>query len=198
MLADLLAAHPKILAECAIAERLRRTPGIELHSTLFNTPLIYGASAPLAEMTAIYREYLSTAQSAKLPLLLTAPTWRLDPVRVAAADVPESINTDAVTYLTSVRDAFASTQPVLVGALIGPQNDCYRPDLAPTTDAACTFHTAQITELAATQADFLLAQTLPSLPEALGIARAMSVTGKPFLISFCTGTARNTICSCRG
>ena len=143
-------------------------------------------------MSSIYREYLATAQSAKLPLLLTAPTWRLDPIRVAAAGapaagVPETINSDAVAYLTGVRDAYASSEPVLVGALIGPQSDCYRPDLAPTTDAATAFHTEQITELATTGADFLLAQTLPSVPEALGIARAMSVTGKPFIISFCTG-----------
>jgi homocysteine S-methyltransferase len=42
MIDILLAHHPRILAECAVAERLRRLPGVELHPTLFNTPLIYG------------------------------------------------------------------------------------------------------------------------------------------------------------
>lgn len=188
MLADLLATHPKILAECAIAERLRRMPGITLHPTLFNTPLIYGPDEARDAMSSIYQEYLQTASDAKLPLLLTAPTWRLDASRVAAAGVPETINADAVSYLIDIRDRFPSSSPVLVGALTGPQNDCYRPELAPDAAAAETFHTPQITDLAATAADFLLAQTLPAVGEALGIARAMAATDKPYLISFCTGT----------
>ena len=188
MLADLLATHPKILAECAIAERLRRMPGITLHPTLFNTPLIYGPDEARTAMTSIYQEYLQTASDAKLPLLLTAPTWRLDASRIAAAGVPETINADAVSYLIDIRDRFPSSAPVLVGALTGPRNDCYRPELAPDAAAAETFHTPQINDLAATAADFLLAQTLPAVGEALGIARAMAATDKPYLISLCTGT----------
>ena len=188
MLADLLSAHPKILAECAIAERLRRMPGITLHPTLFNTPLIYGPDEATRAMSSLYEEYLQTASDAKLPLLLTAPTWRLDATRVAAAGMPETINADAVSFLLGIRDRHPSTSPVLVGALTGPQNDCYRPDLAPEADAAEAFHTPQITALASTPADFLLAQTLPAIGEALGIARAMATTAMPYLISFCTGT----------
>ena len=187
MFAHLLAAHPLILAECAIAERLRRRPGITLHPTLFNSPLIYGPDAARREMTALYVEYLQTAASAGMPLLLTAPTWRLDAAPVAAAGVSASINADAVAYLLDLRDRHPATAPVLVGALIGPRNDCYRPDLALDAVAAEHFHSPQIAALASTAADFLLAQTLPAVGEALGIARALSTTAKPYLISFCTG-----------
>jgi len=189
MLPTLLENHPLILAECAVAERLRRMPDVELHPSLFNTPFIYGPEAAREAMSSIYREYVQTAQHAGLPLLLTAPTWRLDATRVAAAGVPATINTDAVNFMVSFRDASPSAQPaVAVGALVGPQHDCYRPDLAPDSHNAEAFHTPQIEELAATRADFLLAQTLPSIREALGIARAMAATEKPYLISFCTGT----------
>jgi homocysteine S-methyltransferase len=187
MLPELLDSHPKILAECAIAERLRRRPDITLHPTLFNTPLIYGPDEARATMASLYVEYLHTASDADLPLLLTAPTWRLDAARVAAAGVPASINTDAVSFLTELRDQHPSPAPVLVGALTGPRNDCYRPDLAPDASVAEAFHSPQISTLASTAADFLLAQTLPSTGEALGIARAMAATDKPYLISFCTG-----------
>ena len=34
MLPEILDTHHKVLAECAIAERLRRRPGITLHPTL--------------------------------------------------------------------------------------------------------------------------------------------------------------------
>jgi S-methylmethionine-dependent homocysteine/selenocysteine methylase len=139
-------------------------------------------------MSSIYVEYLETANQANLPLLLTAPTWRLDATRIANAGVPASINADAVAYLLALREKHPSTSPVPVGALTGPQNDCYRPDLAPDADSAQAFHTPQIEALAATAADFLLAQTLPSVSEAIGIARAMAASNKPYLISFCTGT----------
>lgn len=189
MLATLLANHPLILAECAVAERLRRMPGVDLHPTLFNTPLIYGPEAAREAMVSIYREYLATARDAGLPLLLTAPTWRLDASRVADAGVPATINTDAVAFLCGLRDELGGEgPPVAVGALIGPRNDCYRPGLAPDADVAEAFHRPQIDELAATAADFLLAQTLPATGEALGLGRALAATGKPFLISFCTGT----------
>ena len=185
MLDEALSLYSKILAECAVAERLRRLPGIELHPTLFNTPLIYGAAAREA-MASIYREYIQIAHSADLPLLLTAPTWRLDAHRVAAAGVPSSINADAVAFLVELRDQ-AAGPPLVVGALTGPKNDCYRPDLAPGAAEAEDFHAPQIDELASTPAEFLLAQTLPSVEEALGVARAMANTGKPHLISLLTG-----------
>ncbi|MFC7336326.1 homocysteine S-methyltransferase family protein [Haloferula chungangensis] len=188
MLSELLSRYPKILAECAIAERLRRYPDITLHPTLYNTPLIYGPEDSRERMSSLYREYLQAASRAKLPLLLTAPTWRLDFTRIAAAGVPPSINADAVAYLLGVRAKNRSDSEVLVGALTGPKNDCYLPELAPGADAAESFHTRQVEALADTPADFLLAQTLPSVPEALGIARAMAATDKPYLISFCTGS----------
>ncbi len=189
MLIRCLSEYPKILAECAVAERLRRMRGVELHPTLFNAPLIYGPPAALDAMASVIREYIRIARAADLPLLLTAPTWRLDAERVASAGVPPSINTDAVAFMIGLRDEAAAPggPPVLVGALTGPRNDCYRPELAPNATEAGTFHAAQIDELGRTPAAFLLAQTLPAVEEAIGIARAMAKTGKAYLISFCTG-----------
>ena len=188
MLEQLLADSPRALAECAVAERLRRMPGVELHPTLYNSPLIYGPGPSREAMASIYREYLGVAHRSGLPILLSAPTWRLDASRVAASGVPTSIVTDAVAFLTKLRDdAPADQPPVAIGGLVGPRSDCYRPDWAPSTDEAEAFHLPQIEELARIGIDFLLAQTLPSVAEAVGIARAMSRTGKTFLISFCTG-----------
>lgn len=192
MLNALLSTHPRILAECAVAERLRRLPGVVLHPSLFNTPLIYGPADARAAMEGIYVEYIATAREAGLPILLTAPTWRLDAGRVAAAGVPANINADAVGFLMDLRDrevkSHGEMPPVLIGALVGPQKDCYRPDLAPSADEAAEFHSQQVNELGKTPADFLLAQTLPAVREAIGIARVMAATDKSYVISFCTGT----------
>lgn len=189
MLQSLLADYPRILSECAVAERLRRLPGVELHPTFFNTPLIYGPESSREAMASIYREYLAVARRAGLPILLCSPTWRLDVARVSAAGAQASIVADAVRFVMELRDEAPADQgPVTVGGLVGPRSDCYRPELAPSADEAEVYHRPQIEQLAETGIDFLLAQTLPSVAEAEGIARAMSRTGKDYLISFCTGT----------
>lgn len=188
MIANLLAQSPRILAECAVAERLRRTPGITLHPTLFHTPLIHESGEARDAMASIYRQYISIAHNNSLPLLLCAPTWRLDASRLAHANMPRSILRDAVNFMKTLRDEAENGQPpIAIGALVGPRSDCYRPELAPDDAAAESFHRPQIEALAQTDADFLLAQTLPSVDEAIGIARVMAQTGKPFTLSFCTG-----------
>jgi S-methylmethionine-dependent homocysteine/selenocysteine methylase len=46
------------------------------------------------------------------------------------------------------------------------------------------FHAWQVDRLAAAGVDFLMAATLPAVPEAIGLARAMESTGVPYIISF--------------
>ena len=98
MLETLLADHSKILAECAIAERLRRNPAVTLHPTLYNAPLVYGPVVAQSAMAEIYGEYVTAAAEADLPLLLTSPTWRVDSERIAEAGVNPNINVDAVAF----------------------------------------------------------------------------------------------------
>lgn len=186
-LEKLLGEHSLIMAEGSIAEQLRRFPDVSLHPTLFNTPLIYQSEEVRGRMTELYREYLEVASAAELPLLLTAPTWRLDARRVGQAGVPETINTDAVNYICNIRHSFQSSREVLVGGLIGPKEDCYRPELSPSAAESEMFHTPQMQELSEATTDFLLAQTIPSVEEALGIARVAEQLGKPYIISFCAG-----------
>lgn len=96
-----------ILTECAISERLRRQPDIELHPTLFNTPLIYESNGR-KRLEEIYRSYREVARQAKLPILLCAPTWRLDKDRIDEAGAPSSINQDAVTFMKRFRSRYDS------------------------------------------------------------------------------------------
>ncbi|MFK5924789.1 MAG: homocysteine S-methyltransferase family protein [Verrucomicrobiota bacterium] len=183
----LLEESPLILAEAAIAERLRRMEDVTLHPLLFNTPLIYDPVGA-QKMSALYFQYIDLARHHQLPLLLAAPTWRLDQDRITQADVPSTINTDAVNYMLTLRDqALKKTvsPPIKVGGLLGPKNDCYSPEQALSIEEAGAFHQKQARELSAAGVDFLDAQTLPSVSEALGLARAMTATGTPSIVSFC-------------
>ncbi len=179
--------HPRILMEAAVVERLRRAAGLELHPELLNAPLIY-QEAGRREMTAIYGGYMAIAQQARLPLVLCAPTWRANRERISAAGSNPRINQDAVAFMQGITTGLdAPGIPVRVGGLMGCRHDCYRPEQALDAEAAERFHQWQADALAEGNPDFLMAQTLPDVEEALGMARAMASTGLDYVISFVIG-----------
>jgi len=132
-------------------------------------------------LQALYESYINVATRADLPLLLCTPTWRANQERVAAATVPNSINRDAVSFLEEVRN---DSNDVRIGGLIGCRNDCYRPEEGLATDPAQEFHSWQIDEFTIAGVDYLIAETICTVTEAAGIARAMAPTGLPYIISF--------------
>lgn len=175
---------PVILTECAISERLRRQPDIALHLRLFNTALIYESNGR-KRLEEIYRSYHQVARQAKLPILLCAPTWRVDKDRIDEAGAPSSINQDAVTFMKRFRNRYDSEDSrIITGALLAPKNDCYSPQAALGRRQSSEFHGWQIDKLADADAEVIIAQTMPAVSEALGMADRLAVSGKPYIISF--------------
>lgn len=173
-----------MLTECAISERLRRQPDVVLHPVLFNTPLIYD---PLGRerLENIYLSYREVAEEAKLPILLCAPTWRVDRERIKIAGVLPSINRDAVAFMKLFKTHHeAGDSAIVAGALIAPKNDCYSADLGLSRNQSADFHGWQIDELAGADAEVIIAQTMPSVDESLGMSDRLAVSGKPYIISF--------------
>lgn len=180
-----LAETTAMLTEGAIAERLRRRDDIELHPVLFNTPLIYDEYGRQC-MEDIYSQYRNHAAQAGLPMLICAPTWRVDRARIAAAGFDNGLNREAVQFMRKLQLKWhQSDTPVFVGGLIGPKNDCYAPDEALSADEAREYHSWQIGELTESGVDCIIAQTFPAVSEALGIGRAAKEAGVPHIISFC-------------
>ena len=179
-----LGATRGMLTEGAIAERLRRRDDIELHPMLFNTPLIYDDHGR-ACMTEIYGQYRDLAARRNLPILLCAPTWRVDRARMRAAGFAQELNKDAVAFMRGLQAGWHSPEtPLFVGGLVGPKNDCYSPTEALDAEEAEAYHAWQVEELAAAGVDVVVAQTFPAVSEALGVARACRAVGIPFIISF--------------
>lgn len=184
---ELLRDQSCILAECAIAERLRRMDDIELHPTLFNTPLIYDETGS-RRMREIYSQYHQIALDAKLPILLYAPTWRVNRQRIGEGGMTRTLNRDAVRFMLDLKAHWHhEDSPVYIGGLIGPKNDCYSPEQALSVAEAEQFHAWQINELVEAGVDCILAQTMPALTEASGMAKALEQTGTPYIISFVIG-----------
>ncbi len=168
--------------EGAIVERVRRESGIALHPTLINALMIY-ADEERQQLGSLYREYLDIARDATLPLILCSPTWRANRDRVNNHPAAENINRDNIRFLQHLRDEYPGIK-VLIGGMLGCKNDCYRAGEALGADEAENFHLWQIEKLSTGGADFLIAETLPAVSEALGIGRAMSRTGMPYIVSF--------------
>jgi len=182
-MSSLLSSYPFVLSEAAICERLRGDDSITLHPTLFNTPLIYDESAAKL-LAGITHQYIDIARDFGVPIIIAAPTWRLDAERVAAADVPPTINRDAVEFVKKIK-ADSGYDLVYLAGLMATKNDCYDPAAALSVAEAEQFHAVQAQQLASTGLDFLLAQTMPAVTEAEGMARAMIASGLPAVISFC-------------
>jgi S-methylmethionine-dependent homocysteine/selenocysteine methylase len=179
-----ITSSPLVLTECAISERLRRAGDVGLHPTLFNTPLIYHEKGR-KKLAAIYRQYREIAAGAVLPILLCAPTWRVDKVRLAEAGFDQSLLFDAVSFMRDLQQRWQTpNSDIFIGGLLGPKNDCYSPGQALSADAAYDFHQWQIERLTQAGVDCIVAQTIPAVSEALGMARALESSGIPAIISF--------------
>ena len=176
---------PIILGEGAVIERLRRNTNFELDPFIVNSAFIYDKEKRSA-LETIYRQYLDIGFKYDLPLLLSTPTWRAGRERISAAGYEgKDVNGDNFRFLDALRKSFGVyAQKVVICGLLSCQGDAYNPKEALEADVAFEFHAWQAMKLAEAGVDFLLAATLPALSEATGLASALAVTGKPYIVSF--------------
>lgn len=182
--AEVLASAPLLLTEGSIYERLRRDPSIRFDPELAHAALIYDDAAR-ATLEEIHRAYIDIGIRHRLPFAALTDTWRASATRIARSSWQgRDVNGDNVRFLDGIRRTLSPREPLFIGGLTGCHGDAYRPEEALQSGEAERFHAPQVDALAAAGVDFLLAATLPALSEALGIAKAMSATAVPYLISF--------------
>lgn len=180
----LLAHNDLILAEAALVERLRRSDSITLHPRLVHALYIYDGAGQ-KELSQIYNEYISVAHNAGVPIVICTPTWRVNIERLSKANESRDVNKDSTDFLKKLRNEWSSwKENIAIGGMVGCKNDCYTPAQGLSPRDAYEFHSWQLNKLADAGVDFLIAETLPAVPEATGIAQAMAQTGMPYIISF--------------
>jgi len=183
--AERFRSQPLWLTEGSVVERLRRAGPLPLDPEVAHGAFVLSPEGR-ASLEPIYTEYLDIASRHGLPLLLFTPTWRATEERAARAGFPRGtdLNGAGVRFLRELLTRRPSGEPpVLVGGLMGCRGDAYRPQEGLGRAEAARFHRPQAEALAAGGADFLFASTLPSLPEALGLAEALESTGLPYALS---------------
>jgi hypothetical protein len=116
-----------MLAEAAVIESLLQSGAAELHPRLENALLIYDDGGRTA-LAGVYRDYVSIAREAGVPILLCTPTWRANAERISTAGITRNVNGDAVAFLKQLRNQWID-QPssLFIGGLVGCKNDCYKP-----------------------------------------------------------------------
>jgi S-methylmethionine-dependent homocysteine/selenocysteine methylase len=175
----------RMLGEGSMYERLRRDPAVRFDAEMAHATLIYDdASRAVLERT--HREYLDIGQAHGVPMLTATDTWRANRERQDRSPFRDHpVNQDNVRFLQGLRASYgADAVPILIGGSIGPRGDAYRPEEALAREAAAAFHTPQVTALAEAGPDYLIANTLPAVGEARGIADAFAATGLPYILSF--------------
>lgn len=135
-----------------------------------------------AALREIWGEYIAIAYTYHLPFLATTPTRRANRERIGLSGFGDSLLNDNVDFLREIRAE--SPIPMYVGGLMGCKGDAYTGEGALCEQEAREFHIWQARALAEAGVDFLMAGIMPTLPEAAGMARAMSETSLPYLVSF--------------
>ena len=121
-----------------------------------------------------------------MPILLFTPTRRANPERLSLAGYADKdVNGDCFRFLSGIRAGYGEySKKIFIGGLMGCRGDAYKPDEALSVEDAYLFHKKQIRAFCNAGVDFLCGTTLPAFSEALGMAKAMSDSKKPYILSF--------------
>ncbi len=164
--------------------------GFELPA--FSSAHLLGTGEGRRHLRAYYDGYVDLAERFGTGFVLESPTWRASLDWAPALGInPAALagrNRDAITLLHEIREARGQRVPMVVSGCVGPRGDGYRPDAVMTADEATAYHAWQIGHLAAAGVDVISGVTVPTVPEATGIARAAAAKGLPSVISFTVET----------
>ena len=170
-----------ILMEGALGERLKREYGLTFDEHVKMASLVYEEKGRAA-LKLLWNEYIDIARRYNLPFLATTPTRRTNSESAAKTKCQDSIINDNVQFLRKIQQN--SDIEMYVGALLGCHGDAYTGEGVLSETEAYSFHKWEADHFKEAEADFLYAELMPTLPEAAGMAKALSDTEIPYIISF--------------
>ncbi|MCD7900509.1 MAG: homocysteine S-methyltransferase family protein [Bacteroides sp.] len=176
-----ISSNPLILMEGALGERLKREFNLKIDETIAMAGLIYEKNGRSA-LETLWKEYMDISHKYHLPFLATTPTRRANKERVESTGYTEYIIRDNVEFLRQIKGT--SEIEMYIGGLMGCKGDAYTGEGALSIKQATIFHSWQANLFKEAKIDFLYAGIMPVLSEATGMAKAMSDTHIPYIISF--------------
>ena len=172
-----------VLTEGAIVERLKSEFGLIPNPHINHANLIYIAPNVLG---ILYRQYIDIAQKNQLPIMLMTPTRRVNFESIKGSGLNnKKIIADSCKFLNNIKSSYSNfSQNILNGGLLGCKGDAYSGKRILNTKQAYQFHRIQANEFKNHDIDFLFAGIMPEINEDIGMAKAMSETNLPYIISF--------------
>ncbi len=170
-----------VLMEGALGERLKREYGLAFDEHIAMAGLIYEEKGAFA-LNALWNEYIEIARRYGFPFVATTPTRRANRERVEKANCPETVIGDNVAFLKNIQ-RYCGIE-MYVGGLMGCKGDAYTGEGALSEQEALEFHKWTVEQFYKAGVDFLYAGIMPTLSEAVGLARAIDEIGLPYIISF--------------
>jgi homocysteine S-methyltransferase len=174
-----------IFTEGAVVERLRREYRVQLNQHIVQSGLVYDQQGRLT-LSEIYKQYIDIVRKCNIPIMIFTPTRRANPEQIAQAGLfGTDVNGDCARLLIDIRSEYGEySKHIFIGGLMGCRGDAYNAEEALSSEEALFFHQEQANALANAGVDFLCGTTLPAMSEAVGLAQAMALTGKPYILSF--------------
>jgi S-methylmethionine-dependent homocysteine/selenocysteine methylase len=175
-----------IMTEGALGIRLRNEYQIVYDSEVANASSIYREDAKEAIRT-ITTQYLQIASKYKIPTMFMTPTRRANRYQVEHSNYDAAIIADNVLFYRELIEKFKLDEKLdidlYLGGMMGCKGDAYKATEVLSIEEAYKFHSWQAQLFQQAKVDFLYAAIMPALSEAIGMAKAMSETKLPYIIS---------------
>ena len=170
-----------ILTEGAVGQRIECEFPLKPDADIMYAALIYDPAGRDA-LTAIYRSYLQVAEDYGLPILLLTNTRRVNKERFLRSRFKDkNVMRDYSVFLKELSTEYACE--TFIGGMMGCRGDAYSGSEGMSTNEAIEYHSWQMNMFDTQSIDFLFAGIMPTLPEAIGMAKVMETLSLPYIIS---------------
>ncbi len=168
-----------ILTEGALVERLKTEFNVEMDAFLNHAMLVY-ENPKILEL--LYRQYIDIGHKYNLPIMIMTPTRK---VNFKSTSKSKNIISDSCIFLNDIKESYLNySKNIMIGGLLGCKGDAYSGEKKFEINQAYEFHSRQVSNFKKEKIDFLFAGIMPEINEAIGMARAMSESEIPYIISF--------------
>lgn len=172
-----------ILTEGGLVERLKSEYNAEMDDWINHAGLIYTHPESLE---SLYRQYIEIGQKFFLPIMIMTPTRKVNFESLKNSQFNDkNLIDDSCTFLNRIKKSYNKySEKILVGGLVGCKGDAYSGEKVLGIKDSYLFHKQQTSRFTDKNIDFLFAGIMPEINETIGMAKAMSVTNIPYIISF--------------